>query len=258
MDEWTRALGARARIAYEPLGYEALRAANRATFGHDAIPHYAIEDAGYLLSFGADFLETWLNPVSYAGAFARMHALGRGRAGTFVAVEPRQSMTAGSADEWLRNAPGTEGLLALAILKAIVDEGLQAKEADAGALRAAVKSVDVAKAAEASGVSAETIKRVAHDFAASGSSSEDRRTSTSAVMDGSPLPVPGHHTKEPSRFWSVFRRARPAAENSSAFFRMSFWSGESAPAAPAFGSKSSFARRLGTVALVTCSAQPYG
>src|SRR3990172_2644619 len=165
MDEWTRALGARPRIAYEPLGYEALRAANRATFGRDAIPHYAIEDAGYVLSFGADFLETWLNPVSYAGSFAKMHALGRGRAGTFVAVEPRQSMTAGNADEWLRNAPGTEGLVALAVLKAIVDEGLQAKEADAGALRAVVKSVDLAKTALASGVSAEAIKRVAHDFA---------------------------------------------------------------------------------------------
>src|SRR5215470_9117151 len=74
MDEWTRALGARPRIAYEPLGYEALRAANRATFGRDAIPHYALEDAGYLLSFGADFLETWLNPVSNQAAFARMHA----------------------------------------------------------------------------------------------------------------------------------------------------------------------------------------
>src|SRR5512132_1877627 len=71
MDEWTKALGARPRIAYEPLAYEALRAANRATFGRDAIPHYAIEDAGYLLSFGADFLETWLNPVSYAAAFSK-------------------------------------------------------------------------------------------------------------------------------------------------------------------------------------------
>ncbi|HEX9125037.1 MAG TPA: molybdopterin-dependent oxidoreductase [Methylomirabilota bacterium] len=165
MDEWTKALGARQRIAYEPLGYEALRAANRATFGRDAIPHYAIEDAGYLLSFGADFLETWLNPVAYAGAFVRMHALGRGRAGTFVAVEPRQSMTAANADEWLRSAPGTEGVVALAMLKIIVDEGLQAKEADAGTLRMAVKSVDLARAAETSGVSAESIKRVAHDFA---------------------------------------------------------------------------------------------
>src|SRR5882762_1609088 len=36
MDEWVRLLGARARIAYEPLGYEALRASNRVAFGRDA------------------------------------------------------------------------------------------------------------------------------------------------------------------------------------------------------------------------------
>ncbi len=167
MDEWTRALGARPRIAYEPLGYEALRAANRITFGRDAIPDYGIGETTYLLSFGADFLETWLSPVGYATDFARMHAFTRGRAGTFVHVEPRQSMTAANADEWVKNAPGTEGLLALAMLKVIVDEGLQAAGADAGALRGAVRSADVAAAASASGVPADTIKRVAHDFARS-------------------------------------------------------------------------------------------
>jgi molybdopterin-containing oxidoreductase family iron-sulfur binding subunit len=125
MDEWVRALGARPRISYEPLGYEALRAANRTTFGRDAIPDYAIGDAAYLLSFGADFLETWLSPVAYSADFARMHAFFQGRSGTFVQVEPRLSLTAANADEWVRNAPGTEGQLALAVLRVIVDEGLQ-------------------------------------------------------------------------------------------------------------------------------------
>ena len=58
-----------------------------------------------------------------------------------------------------------KGVVALAILKVILDEGLQAKGADAGALRGAVKSVDLAKAAEVSGIPADAIKRVAHDFA---------------------------------------------------------------------------------------------
>jgi len=165
MDEWTKALGARPRITYEPLGYEALRAANRATFGRDSIPYYAIEDADYLLSFGADFLETWGSNVANTSAFTRMHALGRGKAGTFVAVEPRQSMTAGNADEWLRSAPGTEGVVALAMLKVILEAGHEGKGADGASLRAAVNNVDLAKAAEVSGIPADTIKRIAHDFA---------------------------------------------------------------------------------------------
>ena len=165
MDEWVRLLGARARIAYEPLGYEALRASNRIAFGRDAIPDYAIGEATYLVSFGADFLETWLNSEGYTADFARMHAFFQGKQGTFVHVEPRMSLTAANADEWLRNAPGTEGALALAMLKVIVDEGLQAPGADLNTLRAAVRAADVEGAATASGVSAETIKHVARDLA---------------------------------------------------------------------------------------------
>ena len=79
MDEWVRLLGARARIAYEPLGYEALRASNRVAFGRDVIPDYAIGEATYLVSFGADFLETWLNREGYTADFARMHAFFQGK-----------------------------------------------------------------------------------------------------------------------------------------------------------------------------------
>ena len=103
--------------------------------------------------------------MANTSGFTKMHALGRGKAGTFVAVEPRQSMTAGNADEWLRSAPGTEGVVALAMLKVILEAGHEGKGADGASLRAAVNNVDLAKAAEVSGIPADTIKRIAHDFA---------------------------------------------------------------------------------------------
>jgi len=167
MDEWVRALGARPRISYEPLGYEAIRAANRVSFGRDAIPDYAIGEASYLLSFGADFLETWLSPVAYTEDFGRMHGFLEGRSGTFVHVDPRLSLTAANADHWIRNAPGTEAQLALAVLRVIMDEGLQAPGADVATLWAAARVGNVDTAASVSGVPAETIKRLAHEFAES-------------------------------------------------------------------------------------------
>ena len=88
MDDWARVFGARPRVAYEAIGYESLRASNRAVFGRDAIPHYAIGEAGYLLSFGADFLETWLGPLGNSVGFAQMHGFVNGRAGTAVHLEP--------------------------------------------------------------------------------------------------------------------------------------------------------------------------
>ncbi|HEU5321025.1 MAG TPA: molybdopterin-dependent oxidoreductase, partial [Methylomirabilota bacterium] len=159
VDRWAQALGTRPRVTFEPFGHEALRAANRSTFGRDAIPYYALEDAEVLLNFGADFVETWINNVHHPAAFARMHAFREGRAGTAIHVEPRQSLTASSADEWVRNVPGTEGVLALAILKAMLEEGTADRR-----YAEAVARVDVARAAEESGVSVETIRHVAKVF----------------------------------------------------------------------------------------------
>src|SRR6266446_10103855 len=160
LDRWTQALGARPRVTLEPFAYESIRAANRSTFNRDAIPYYAFEDAEAVLSFGADFLETWLSNVSYARAFARMHAFRDGRAGTFIHIEPRQSLTASNADAWVRNAPGTEGLLALAILRVMVDAGLADRR-----FAEVVTGINVKKAAADSDVPVETIRHVAEVFA---------------------------------------------------------------------------------------------
>src|SRR5215467_2104015 len=159
LDRWVQALSARPRVTLEPFAYESIRAANRQTFNRDAIPYYAFEDAEVVLSFGADFIETWLSNVNYARTFARMHSFRDGRAGTFIHVEPRQSLTASNADEWVRNAPGTEGLLALAILKVMVDEGAADKR-----FAEAVASIDLQRAADESGVGVETIKHIAKVF----------------------------------------------------------------------------------------------
>src|SRR6266850_2298105 len=162
LDKWTQALGGRPRVTLEPFGYEAIRAANKATFGRDAIPYYAIQDAEVVLSFGADFLETWLSNVHYAHGFARMHTFRDGKAGTFIHVEPRQSLTAANADEWVRNAPGTEAAVALAVLKLMLEGGQVADKRFGDA----VAAVDPKKVAADSGVPLETLEHIAKTFAA--------------------------------------------------------------------------------------------
>ena len=161
LDKWTQALGGRPRVTLEPFGYEAIRAANKATFGRDAIPYYAIQDAEVVLSFGADFLETWLSNVHYAHGFARMHTFRDGKAGTFIHVEPRQSLTAANADEWVRNAPGTEAAVALAVLKLMTEGGGADKR-----FAEAAAGVDPKKVAEESGIPFEMLEHIAKTFGA--------------------------------------------------------------------------------------------
>ncbi|HKQ58765.1 MAG TPA: molybdopterin-dependent oxidoreductase [Candidatus Eisenbacteria bacterium] len=160
--EWAEG-GSASHMAYEPFAHESLREANRRTFGRAEIPDYDFARARCVVSFGADFLETWLSPVGYARGFAAMRAR-RDGAGTFVAVEPRLSLTGTNADEWVAIRPGTEAILALGMAQVILAEGL-AQGADRGALADAVSSFTPDVVAQQTEVPAETVQRLARLFA---------------------------------------------------------------------------------------------
>jgi molybdopterin-containing oxidoreductase family iron-sulfur binding subunit len=170
-DEWLKAVGGRPRVAYEPFAPDDLRAASRAAFGIDAIPYHAFEDARTIVSLGADFLETWISPVGHAGALRRARAAADGRPATVIHVEPRYSMTAASADEWIANVPGSEGAVALALLRLVLDGrpgGLPGREGEA--LAAIARTVDVEAAARQSGVPVARLRRIAEALVTGGPS----------------------------------------------------------------------------------------
>jgi anaerobic selenocysteine-containing dehydrogenase/Fe-S-cluster-containing dehydrogenase component len=163
-DEFAAAVGAE-RVSWEPFAYEPLRAASRMVYGVDAVPVHDFANAEVVITFGADFLETWLSPIDYAHGFVQGRAYSQGRRGKLISVTPHQSLTDMNADEWLPARPGTEHLVALAIARIIVDNG-----AAAGAAASLLDGVDVGQAAERAGVSPERLRQVASDFAAGGRS----------------------------------------------------------------------------------------
>jgi molybdopterin-containing oxidoreductase family iron-sulfur binding subunit len=165
VDAFLSGLGSDGRVAYEALAYEALRAGTRTTFGIDALPQYDLGAADYILSFGADFLETWLSPMEHSRGFAASHGFHDGGMGRYVHVEPRMSMTAMSADEWVAPRPGTDALVALAMAQVILDEGLGPQVPDRSRARAALAPHTPEAVADTCGVDAETIRRLAREFA---------------------------------------------------------------------------------------------
>jgi molybdopterin-containing oxidoreductase family iron-sulfur binding subunit len=164
VDDWLAAFGSTGRINFEPFAYEALRHASRSVFGIDALPRYDLASARYVLSFGTDFLETWSNPVGQARAFGDSHGFRDGAMGKFVHVEPRMSMTAMSADEWIAPAPGTEGLIAMAMARVIVRDGLASVPSDVARLESILDQFEPDSVAARTDVPAETIERLAREF----------------------------------------------------------------------------------------------
>jgi molybdopterin-containing oxidoreductase family iron-sulfur binding subunit len=163
VDEWVRAVGGR-RARYEPFAFEALRAGNRLAFGADEIPRYDFAAARHVVSFGADFLDTWPDAIGAQADFAAARAE---RMAKMVYVAPRLSATGMNADEWIVATPGSEGLLALAMASVIVRERLGHPPADAGRLAPLLSGHAPADVAEDTGVAADVVERLAREFAAS-------------------------------------------------------------------------------------------
>src|SRR2546427_8349990 len=154
-----------------PSPSEALRAANRMAFAPASVPAYDFGNAKYILSFGADFLDTWLSPVEFQNGFSRAHAFDAGRPASmskFVYVGPRLSLTGMNADEWIAARPGTEGMLALALAQVIVAKHLARLPADASRLSGLLAGYAPRAVAATIGIDEAVIVRLAREFASSG------------------------------------------------------------------------------------------
>lgn len=80
---------------------------------------YDLENADFILSFGAGMLDGWGAPVR----MLRLHG-NKDKTRTIVQVEPRLSDTAAKADQWIGINPGTEGALALGLAYVVIKESL--------------------------------------------------------------------------------------------------------------------------------------
>ncbi len=165
------AYGSRHLLSYEMVNTECYEQANRTLFGRGDLPDYDLENTQYLLSFGADFLETYLSPVRYGNAFGKMRQARQTIRGAFTYAGGRMSMTAASADRWLPVKTGEEGTLALGMARRILEKGLYDRKAvqemkgNPEEWLKKLSGYELNRVAEKTGLRAEEIASTAHDFA---------------------------------------------------------------------------------------------
>jgi anaerobic selenocysteine-containing dehydrogenase/Fe-S-cluster-containing dehydrogenase component len=158
--DWVGTLGGKV-VRYQPFAAEPLRAANRQVFGVDGLAAHDFAKARYIVSFGADFLETWPAAIEHQRGFAQSHGFADGEVAKFVYVAPRMNLTGLNADEWHSIRPGSEAALALAMANVLLARG--GGPAD---LMAAVSGFTPEMAAQETGLPAATIERLAQEFGA--------------------------------------------------------------------------------------------
>jgi molybdopterin-containing oxidoreductase family iron-sulfur binding subunit len=123
----------------------------------DGMPRLRLDKAGVILSFGADFLGTWMSPVLMAGEYAKFR---KGNRGVLVSVEPKMTLTGSNSDLWVAANPGTEGALALGIANFIVDRGWNKVDVPAD-VKKALAAYNLDSVEQITGVEASKIKRIA-------------------------------------------------------------------------------------------------
>ncbi len=195
-----------------PSHSDSLRATAKLALGKDSPLAFALENASYVLSFGAALVEGWGAPARMQAAFMRWQKNGAGKgAAKLVQVESRCSMSAAKADQWVPVVPGTEALLALGIAHVMVKENLY--DADfvsrgvlgfedwtdmQGKVRSGFKKIALSAAyapdqvAARTGVDAAKIQGLAREFAST--------ANAVAVWGGGQHNVPGNIYHEMSFF----------------------------------------------------------
>jgi molybdopterin-containing oxidoreductase family iron-sulfur binding subunit len=100
-------------VTFDPISASAIREAHQRTHGVRALPQYQFEQAQVIVSFAADFLGAWIDPVGFAVGYQA----GRFLQGTaprlsyHVQIESKLSLTGSKADQRLCTAPGELGLV---------------------------------------------------------------------------------------------------------------------------------------------------
>jgi molybdopterin-containing oxidoreductase family iron-sulfur binding subunit len=96
-------------VQYDAVSVFALRAAHQANFGKAVIPHYKIDNAKMLVSFGADFLGTWISPVEFTKTYSEAHKAEGKNHLYHVQFESNLSLSGANADMRAVLAPSQYG-----------------------------------------------------------------------------------------------------------------------------------------------------
>ncbi len=112
-------------VTYDAVSCSAMLQANDACFGQKLIPNYSFDKADVIVSFGADFLGTWISPVEYACQYAenrRIKDVKNPHMSHHIQVESGMSLTGSNADNRILVKPSEMGQAIVALYNAVASK----------------------------------------------------------------------------------------------------------------------------------------
>lgn len=109
-------------VTYDAISSSAMLQANEASFGQRFVPNYHFDKADVIVSFGADFLGTWISPVEYARQYAsnrKVDDLKKASMSRHIQVESAMTLTGSNADNRILVKPSEMGAAIAALYNAL-------------------------------------------------------------------------------------------------------------------------------------------
>jgi MoCo/4Fe-4S cofactor protein with predicted Tat translocation signal len=108
-------------VAYDPISSAAILRANQECFGDGAIPSYHFDKANVVVTFGADFLGSWISPIEYAADWVTTRKINtkNPKMSRLIAVENGMSMTGSNADNRILIKPSEQGAAIVTLYNAV-------------------------------------------------------------------------------------------------------------------------------------------
>lgn len=130
-------------IVYDPVSKAGILNANERNFGKRVVPSYRFDRAKTIVSFGADFLGTWVSPIEFTKQYSSSRKVSRENPtmSKHWHFESIMSLTGANADKRFTLLPSQEGIAVVALYNELA--GMLGKSALANA---ALKDAEAQKA----------------------------------------------------------------------------------------------------------------
>lgn len=155
----TDSIGAEA-LAVNFSSASSIKRANNILFDKNEVPDYNLDKVDFLLNFGADFLESWLNPLKHSREFTEFRAYKKRKKGEYIHIAPHLSITGVSADEWISCPVKAETAIALSLLQAVAKKSSLLTTSQKNYILNYTKNFSISSVAKNYGIDAKKLQQI--------------------------------------------------------------------------------------------------
>lgn len=129
-------------VTVDAVSYSGIIKANEASFGKPVLPQYRFDKADVIVSFGADFLGSWISPTQFTKQYVsnrNMASLKNKKMSRHIQFETGLSMTGTNADSRIAIKPSEEGVAILSLYAEITGSAISGASLANAPASAAIK-----------------------------------------------------------------------------------------------------------------------